>query len=456
MKLRKFPSSLLLNNKNKKISSNKTSNNILYSKKNSQIFLKLPYRMPSQINLNKRAITSNNLNSKEKIIKYHKTNHNNSLKSLISKSNSDLRYKTDFGIYNNSPNCSMNIFLIKNNSKNEYNKISSNKNNIKLLSKNFSCRIFDNRAKSFELLKISNEDIFSEKNFKNKKVNDSLKTNKFKILNFSKSKNNFNTGIRMKDTTNNKKIIKKKNNNRKIMYNNICGLLSKKNKLKNELTNFSVLLDKYVYDSANINLYLNEKENINLNTNNHNKYNKNLLIGINNLNSNKNKRNNNRKIMYLDYQVKLTQPKYSLKKKINLPVHPYSKNINTEINQYLSKKNINLTESNILFDNKLISRIKKEDSSKILVPINLKKKNSYKNINNRQLNEINFFSDKSYGKNKSKINKNNNVNLNIETNINEYNEKSNKIKSYEGVEMGHFKIVKLIQENKSKILKNNE
>ena len=98
MKLRKFPSSLLLNNKNKKISSNKTSNNILYSKKNSQIFLKLPYRMPSQINLNKRAITSNNLNSKEKIIKYHKTNHNNSQKSLISKSNSDLRYKTDFFI----------------------------------------------------------------------------------------------------------------------------------------------------------------------------------------------------------------------------------------------------------------------------------------------------------------------------------------------------------------------
>ena len=187
MKLRKYSTSSLI--KNKLNNNNKISSNIWINKKNSHNYLKLPYRIPSQINLNKRAITSNNLNLKEKTIKFQKMNNfnKNSQKSLISKSNSDLRFKTDIAQINKSPNCSMNIFSNKNNYKNESNKVSVNKKKIKLLFKNFSSRNFEGRAKSFELLKISNENIFSEK--KNKNNNISLKTNnKLKIINFTKSK----------------------------------------------------------------------------------------------------------------------------------------------------------------------------------------------------------------------------------------------------------------------------
>ena len=187
MKLRKYSTGSLI--KNKRNNNNKISNNILLNKKNSYIFLKLPYRIPSQIDLNKRAITSSNLNLKEKTIRFQKMNNfnNNSQKSLISKSNSDLRFKTDIDLINKSPNCSMNIFSNKNNYKNKFNKMMADKNKIKSLFKNFSSRNLGGREKSFELLKISNENIFSEK--KNKNNNISLKTNnKLKIINFTKSK----------------------------------------------------------------------------------------------------------------------------------------------------------------------------------------------------------------------------------------------------------------------------
>jgi hypothetical protein len=324
----------------------------------------------------------------------------------------------------------------------------ADKNKIKSLFKNFSSRNLGGREKSFELLKISNENIFSEK--KNKNNNISLKANnKLKIINYTKSKISFNSGIRISDKSDNKHKNKKGQNT----DSNICGLLTKKKKIKNSLVNFSMLLDKYLCDSTNINAFQNGKENFNFNNINHNKYNNKLMNRINNLNANKNKRNNNRKIISHDSQTKLTQPKYSSKKKINLPVHPNTKILNTEINHYFSKKSINLTESNILFENKIKPRINKKYSSKILVPINLKKKNSYKIINNIHEFDFDFFSGKTYGKSKTKINKN--LNAHTETNSNEDIGNSQILNFYEGVEMGHFQIVKLIQENKTKILKNN-
>ena len=280
-----------------------------------------------------------------------------------------------------------------------------------------------------------------------------MKTNnKLKIINFTKSKSNFNSGIRV----NEKSYNKHKNKKGKNIYNNIYGLLTNKKKLKNSLANFSVLLDKYLCDSTNLNAFQigkDGKENFNSNNISHNKYNNKFMNGINILNNNKNKRNNNRKIISHDSQNKLTQTKYSSKKKINMPVHPNSKILNTEINHYFSKKSINLTESNILFENKIKPRINKKYSSKILVPINLKKKNSYKIINNIHEFDFDFFSGKTYGKSKTKINKN--LNEHTETNSNEDIENSHILNFYEGVEMGHFQIVKLIQENKTKILKNN-
>ena len=440
MKLRKFSASSLLKNqiinKNKNIFSKK-SNNILFNKQKSQNLLNLPNKKNSCIHLNKRAITSCNLNFKENKLKYkhNKNTNSNSQKLLISKSNSDLRAKTDIGLNINSPKSSMNIFLNKKKIKLELNKISLNKYKVSSLSKNFSSRNFDGKANSFDLLKLSNEDIMSNKNNKIKQFNDSFKSNnKLKLSHFSKNKSHFNSCTRI----NYKLYNKKKNNKERKKYNNICSLLSKKNQLKNQIINFSALLDKYLYDSTNIKIYQNEKENININSSqNHYKYNK-LLLTNNNNYSYKNKKNINRRGKYLDFQAKLTQPKHSTKKKINLPIHPNSKLTNTEINQinqYFSRKNINLTESNIQFDKRLYSRIKKDDNtSKILVPINLKKKKSYQNINNK------------------------NNNIFADDILNDYfeNEFSKNNNNYEGVEMGHFKIVKLIQENKKKILEQNQ
>ena len=446
MKLRKFSTGSLIKsqNKNKNNILSKKSGNNLFNKQKSQNPLNLPKKKNSCIHLNKRAITSSNLNFIENKIKYKHNNKNvnsNSQKSLKSKSNSDLKSKTDIGLNINSPNSSMNIFLNKKNIKLELNKKSLNRYKVRSLSKHFSSRNFDGKANSFEYLKLSNEDILSNKNNKNKKFNDSLKSNnKLKLSQFSKNKSNFYSCTRINYKLYNKK---NKNNKERKKYNNICGLLSKKNKLKNQIINFSALLDKYLYDSSNIKIYQNEKENININSNNnknqnHYKCNK-LILSNNNNFSNKNKRNINRRGMYQDYQTKLTQPKHSTKKKINLPKHPNSKIINTEINQinqYFSRKNINLTESNIQLDKRSCSRIKKDDNntSKILVPINLKKKNSYHNINNK------------------------NNNIFTEDFLNDYfeNEFSKNKQNYEGVEVGHFNIVKLIQENKKRILEQNQ
>lgn len=442
MKLRKFSTGSLIKNVNKNINniSSKKSNNILFNKQKSQNVLNLPHKKNSYIQLNKRAITSSNLNFKENKIKYkyNKNAYSNSQKSLISKSNSDLRAKTDIGLNINSPNSSMNIFLNKKKNKLELNKISINKYKKSSISKNFSSRNFDGKANSFELLKLSNEDILSNKKNKNKKFNDSLKTNNrpklSQLSQFSKNKSNFNSCNKI-----NYKLYNKKKNNQIKKYNNIFNLLSKKNKLKNQIINFSALLDKYLYDSTYINLYQSEKENININSNNNKnnyKYNK-LMITNNNNFSHKNKRNINRRGKHIDFQTKLTQPKNPTKKKINLPKHPNSKIINTEINQmnqYFSRKNINLTESNIQFDKRLGSRIKKDDTSKILIPINLKKKNSHQNINHKNNNIFteDFFND--YFEDEFSKNKN----------------------AYEGVEIGHFNIVKMIQENKKRILEQNQ
>ena len=456
MKLKKYSSGLFNKNKNFKYSSNKNISNIQFNSPNTQIYLKLPCKKVSnKISLNKKSITTSNLNFKEKKIKFNYNNINNSHKSLISKSISDLRFKTDIALFNNSPNCSMNIFS------NKSNKIEvNNKTKVKSLSKNFSSRnFFDRCGKSFEILKISNEEIYLNKNLKNNKFNDSFKaSNKSHLFNLVKNKNSFNSVKKLNDNCYLKKKNYNKNNNK---YNNLCGLLTKKNKQKNQISNFSALVDKYLYDSSYINIYQSDKENINTNNNPINKSKKNInkLLNIN-ITTHKNKRNINNRSLYLDFHTKRTQPKHSSKHKINLPLHPNSKIIKhekgniTDVNQYYSKSKINLTENIIQLDNKFLSKIKRQNSSKFLVPLNLKKKESHKIINDKYISEINYFSEKSYRKNKSKITKKNKSYTDIT--INENNQNVDSLDSYEGVEMGHFQIVKLIQKNKKKIIEKNK
>ena len=182
MKLRKYSCGSLVKNgtKIKKNKSYKNTNNILLNQPIIKFFLKLPNKKESKLYIRKRSITSNNLNLKENKNKYNHnaTNLNSMQKSLISKSNSELIYKTECIL---SPNCSMNFFSKKNNYKN-------NKTTKRILLKNLSSRNLNVIRKSFEILKTPNEDAFSDKNFKNKKSNDSLNANKLKIFNIVKKK----------------------------------------------------------------------------------------------------------------------------------------------------------------------------------------------------------------------------------------------------------------------------
>ncbi len=183
---------------------------------------------------------------------------------------------------------------------------------------------------------------------------------------------------------------------------------------------------------------------------NKNKYNKNIIITNNNMTTNKNIINNNKnKSMYMDYKIKFMHPNHSSKKKAYLPFNPNSKIIyKTEANQYYSKNKINLTENNIPFDNKKLTKEKRQLSTRYLMQTKIKNKIDKKNINNSALYELNYFSDKSHIKNKSKIKKNNKINIKLNSYV--YKKLDDNNDSYEGVEMGHFKIVRVIQNNKAK------
>ena len=466
MKLKKFSSGSLTKNKNpnSKNNSNKNSNNILLNKLKYSKNIKFPYQKSSKICLYKNKNISKNLNSKEHKKTFSINFNNNSQKSLITKSNSEIRFKTDFGINTSSTNFSSNVFSIQKNSRiitTNANNFLSNKKKQNEMSKNFSSRNFNRKVKSFELLKISNEDIIPNgKKIKGKKIIYSINTNeKLKAHNLIKNKSNANLISKLKDNLyvqaneNINHIFDKNKNNMK------CEILSTKNKKRN---NLSLLFDKYIYNSTNCKIFQNEKENLNSNMNsnnnsnnnntNLNKYNK-SVIHVNNITTNKINNNIYNKIINFESQIKLPRAKNYFKNKNNLPFHPNSKMIKlinqTESNQcHIKKNSTNSSEINIPFDKKKISKIKSKNSSKFFKPINLRKKNSQKIINNKPLYELNFLSDKSHSKNKSKID----IKYDRFTDIN-FNKNINDEEVFEGVEMGHFKIVRLIQEDKKKIKK---
>ena len=349
MKLKKFSSGSLIKikNPNSKNNSTKNSNNILLSKLKSTKSIKFPYQKSSKICLYKNKNISKNLNSKEHKKTFSINFNNNSQKSLITKSNSEIRFKTDFGINTSSTNFSSNVFSIQKNSRiittnTNTNNFLSNKKKQNVMSKNFSSRNFNRKVKSFELLKISNEDIIPNgKKIKGKKIVYSINTNnKLKKHNLIKNKSNANLMSKLKDNLyvkaneNIHHIFDKSKNNMK------CELLSTKSKKRN---NLSLLFDKYIYNSTNCKIFQNEKENLNSNMNsnnnsnntNLNKYNKSMMY-VNNITTNKINNNIYNKITNFESQIKLPRAKNSFKNKNNLPFHPNSKMIRI----------INQTESN--------------------------------------------------------------------------------------------------------------
>ena len=472
MKLKKYSSGSLIKSKNpnSKNNSSKNSNNIILNKLKYAKSIKFPYQKSSKICLYKNKNISKNLNSKEHKKTFSINFNNNSQKSLITKSNSEIRFKTDFGINTSSTNFSSNVFSIQKNSRiitTNTNNFLSNKKKQNVMSKNFSSRNFNRKVKSFELLKMSNEDLIPNgKKIKGKKIVYSINTNKkLKNHNLIKNKSNANLMSKLKDNLYvkaNENINHIFDKNKNSNSNNKCELLSTKNKKRN---NLSLLFDKYICNSTNCKIFQNEKENLNSNMNsnnnsnnnntNINKYNKSMLY-VNNITTNKINNNIYNKITNFESHIKQARAKNSFKNKNNLPFHPNSKMIKlinqTELNQcHIKKNSTNSSETNIPFDKKKISKIKSKNSPKFFKPINLRKKNSQKIINNKPLYEFNCFSDKSHSKNKSKIDIKYDRFTDINFNKNNIDEKE----VYEGVEMGHFKIVRLIQDNKIKIREND-
>ena len=432
MKSSKLSSSFLIkkrNNPNIKITYKKYSNNIKLNNYDSYINLHMQRNKANNKNQIKKSTKTytNLIKIKPNNKKLSFNINNNSQKLLISKSNSELGHKNDFGIYTNSTNSSSNL-----------------KKNIKSLSKNFSSRNINHCGKSsFDLLKISNDDILSyskdkrsnsKKDSKNKKSKFYLKNiNKLKMFNLIKNKSFLNSCSRKKNNS----LIKYKDNKVKKNYKDLYNILPRKNLLKNQKSNFC----KYLLDSTNLCIFPNNKENIKSNCNSRNKniiFTKSRII-----NNNKTKKNRNNS-MYIDINNKFKRQKNSNKKNNNLPFHPNTNNkvVNkTEANHNLPRFISYLTENNIPLDKKF-QKSKAQLSTKNLMQKRIKNIIDSKIINNSYLYELNCFSDKSYIKKKGKINKNNKINLD------KNKKKADIIDEFEGVEMGHFKIVKVIQEVK--------
>jgi hypothetical protein len=417
-----------------KITCKKYSNNIKLNNYDSYINLQMHRNKANNKNqIKKSTKTYTNLNKIKPNNKKLSFNiNNNSQKLLISKSNSELGHKNDFGIYTNSTNSSSNL-----------------KKNIKSLSKNFSSRNINHCGKSsFDLLKISNDDILSyskdkhsnsKKDNKNKKSKFSLKNiNKLKMFNLIKNKSFLNSCSRKKNSS----LIKYNDYKAKKKYKDLYNILPKKNLLKNQKSNFC----KYLLDSTNLYIFPNNKENKENIKSNCNSRNKNIIFSkFHIVNNNKTKKNSN-KSMYIDFNNKFKRQKNSNKKNNNLPFHPNTNNkvVNrTEANQNLPKFIAYLTENNIPLDKKLLKN-KAQLSTKNLMQKRIKNILDTKIINNSYLYELNCFSDKSYIKKKGKINKNNKINIDKKKKKNDIDI----IDEFEGVEMGHFRIVKVIQEVK--------
>ena len=153
---------------------------------------------------------------------------------------------------------------------------------------------------------------------------------------------------------------------------------------------------------------------------------------------------------------KFSNRKKILKKKINLPFHPNSKKEDYNINNnshYDSKKSLirnNKSEVNIPYNKKNKIKIIRESSTHNFKLINFKnQQNKNYNINNTSREKFNSFI--GLYKNQNIINSFDAASINNKSTIS----KKDMNEFCEGIEMNHFRIVTIIQENK-RLLKNNE
>ncbi len=149
---------------------------------------------------------------------------------------------------------------------------------------------------------------------------------------------------------------------------------------------------------------------------------------------------------------KLSNRKKTMKKKINLPFHPNYKREDSNNNQFDNKKTLvrnNKSEINIPYNKNNKIKMKRDNSSQNLNP------NNFKSIHNKQDIDINTSRESFIDlyKNKNVINSFNITHCKDKTfsiTRNDFNE------SNECIEMNHFRIVSIIQENKKLLRKNDK
>ena len=401
------------------------------------------YKILSKIFLFKKGYSLKNLNMKNKIPSSSaKENSTKIIKNeeKLLKSNSENKniLKNYFSKINISKRKN-NSFSISNINKKRKNQSLSN-NKLEISSKlNFNIKNMKSFYTTRNIQYVRNTVDLTKKNkslFNNRptlfKPNNNLKINKSYIIKtkstyIPKSKIKIDLSLYMK------KLKKQKNicSRHRILENKIF----EKNKTYEDIQN--ILSNK-----ENIN-YINQTNSINNITNS----NSNINININEFTL---KRNNNIKI--------------KLKKKINLPISPNSNHDDGFFKKIKFKKcyiRNSRNEVNIPYNKK--KKLTRQNSYYNFNLNNLKNKNNKKIINNTTRDDANSFVDMDITKKNNSMyafelnpKTSNNCNSKIFTELNIVSKENNfqyKINDNCGVEMNHFRVVKIIQENKIMINK---
>ena len=311
----------------------------------------------------------------------------------------------------------------------KYKSISSISRNLNMT----GCSYEERRASNKSLLNNKNNYSFNANNTSNKKYINKIQKNFNKEL-----KHKISLLIKEQRTKSNRKTLKLSNSHKCIKNikstekNNIYGNITTNNSDK-EITDFTTKKNNLTTHYCTTNF--NNSTNISETTNNE-----------------------------INSEIKILKQKKTIKKKLGLPFHPNSKKVEC-YNKIETKNNIiirnNKNEISIPYNKKRnkFYQIQRENSppnnycikkGKNIVYSSARNKNDsffdlYDNISNNKSNNFNFVD--SFDENKSSILNNNNVNISSSNN----KEKEDSI----GVEIAHFRIVSIIQENK-KLLNNKD
>lgn len=457
--------------------------------------LNYPNKLVNKINTTKKGYSLKYNNSKNYKTSYIKEN-GKFFNVEISKLNKDKKkvIESTKNIYDNNKRYKKNksSFYILNNRKyndNKFNdipiintsfhkkkRIQINKKNLYSISKSKNVNSFSKSQNlsnaSFDIKKISERKLSPIEGNKNKKIGinftikSSNKNNKFYLI---KKRQNISHDLKTKMSLyiqNQKKYSQKDKVNRENIYsdlikNNISNInknivnvsfsydkLKNIKKLKNNNTFTNITTN--ISDKENINIS-SRKNNITTNNSNLHSNSNNVHYFTTNFNSSTNITETNNDLYN---ENKYTKEKKIIKRKIKLPVHPKSK-----LGEMPERKKIlirdNKSEVKIPFNKKnKISKVKRDNSyhnfqffnknkkiEKIKIHNTSREKKNNSSFIDSYINQ-NFINSSGplHYRNKISISKNN---LSISSRENNLNNGFN-----EGIEMNHFKIVTIIQENK--------